>query len=487
MSVRGLTALSFAVRPRVVLKYFGLLSLSLIGMAGPPALVALACADWGFAARCGAIVVLVAGAGLPLSRLRAPTNLQTNEALAVTALLFVAAAALMVWPFSAAGMSVVDAVFEAVSGITTTGLSTLASVEGLPRSVLFTRACMQWYGGLAIIVLALPLVLEPGTVARRFGESAGEEDLVGSTRVRARRALAVYAVLTLLAILALLAGGVPAFDAVAHGLAAVSTGGFSSHDDSLAGLHRTAGSALLTLFSFAGAISFATYHRSWRSRSWQSIAGDLEVRWLLALALVTTLAIAWLELDGADGSGSMSLADSAMLAVSAQTTTGFTPEPVTALTPASRLCLIGAMFIGGSAGSTAGGIKIVRFLLVLRVVRLVLRRTALGRHAVADVEFAGARPGEAELRTAMVIVLLYVGVVFLSWLPFVAMGLPPLDALFEVVSATGTVGLSAGIAGPDLSAWLEALLCLDMLMGRLEIVAVLVVMAPRTWMGQRNE
>jgi trk system potassium uptake protein TrkH len=174
-----------------------------------------------------------------------------------------------------------------------------------------------------------------------------------------------------------------------------------------------------------------------------------------------------------------------MLAVSAQTSTGFAPVAVTELGPGSQLWLMGSMFVGGSAGSSAGGIKIIRFLILLRLLQMVLRRTALARHAVADIEVAGSRPGEGELRTVLVVGLLYIVTIFASWLPLVASGLPPLAALFEVVSAIGTVGLSAGITGPDLAAWIKVLLCIDMLMGRLEIVAVLVLLAPHTWFGKR--
>jgi trk system potassium uptake protein TrkH len=175
------------------------------------------------------------------------------------------------------------------------------------------------------------------------------------------------------------------------------------------------------------------------------------------------------------------------MAFSAQTTAGFSSLNVSELDSASKLLLIFPMLIGGNLGSTAGGMKIFRLLVLLRLVALAVQRTRLPSRAVVEPRLNGVRLEAGEIERALVVILLFGLTVVLSWVPFVAMGYNPLDSLFEVVSATGTVGLSAGITSPTLPPLLKGVLCFDMLMGRLEILAILVVFYPGTWIGRRAE
>jgi trk system potassium uptake protein TrkH len=145
------------------------------------------------------------------------------------------------------------------------------------------------------------------------------------------------------------------------------------------------------------------------------------------------------------------------------------------------------MLVGGGVGSTAGGFKLLRLLIAANVFRLILLRTCLPKHATIEPRLAGRRLQDEEIRAALLLILLFITVVALSWLPFVAMGYSPIDSLFEVVSATGTVGLSAGLTSSTLPAVLKSILCIDMLMGRLEIIAWLVMLYPGTWLGRRME
>lgn len=485
MPADGLATLAYAVRPRVVLKYFGQLSLSLAAMVAVPLVFALADGEQAFALRCAVVLAAILAAGIPLGRMAAPKGIQTNEALVIVALLFAAAALEMSWPLMAAGLSFVDAAFEAVSAITTTGLSTLATVDGVSATFLFTRAWMQWYGGLVIVVLALALVIQPGQMARRLsGAEGGEEDLVAGTRVRARRVLAVYAALTVAGVAALGLLGVPALDAVVHTLAAVSTGGFSSHDQSLAALAGWPARAAVTVISFAGAVSFMLYWRLWR-RDLRAVWRDEELRALLVAALAVTLALVGsMALSGGGWSWGEALAHAPFLAVSAQTTTGFSTLAVGELDGASKLVLIVSMGIGGDVGSTAGGIKIVRLLLVLRLLQFIFLRASVSPHAVVDAETAWKR-SSAEIQAMVTVVFLFLAVILVSWLLFLLAGHDGLDALFDVVSATATTGLSTGVTAPGLHPLLKGVLSLDMLMGRLEIVAVLLLFYPRTWAGRR--
>ncbi len=155
-----------------------------------------------------------------------------------------------------------------------------------------------------------------------------------------------------------------------------------------------------------------------------------------------------------------------------------------AFDPASKLVLIGSMIVGGDLGSTAGGIKILRLLVILHLAHQIVVNTCLPRHAVVPPRVAGRHMDHEELTTALTTVLWYAIIVVVSWLPFLVLGVAPLDALFEVTSAVATAGLSAGVAGPALHPLLKLVLVADMLLGRVEIIAVLVLLYPGTWLGR---
>jgi trk system potassium uptake protein TrkH len=176
-----------------------------------------------------------------------------------------------------------------------------------------------------------------------------------------------------------------------------------------------------------------------------------------------------------------------MMGFSAQTTTGFASLPVIEMDPVSKLVMIMSMLVGGSVGSSAGGFKLLRLVIFIRMLQLIIRRSAMPPHAVAEPYLGGHKLETDDMLRALQLILLFVGIMVLSWLPFVWFGYDPLDALFEVASACGTVGLSTGITRPELEPALKAVLCFDMLAGRLEIIALLVVLYPHNWIGRREE
>jgi trk system potassium uptake protein TrkH len=145
-----------------------------------------------------------------------------------------------------------------------------------------------------------------------------------------------------------------------------------------------------------------------------------------------------------------------------------------------------SMMIGGSVGSTSGGIKIFRFLMVLALIRLILQRACAPPHAVVEPRLGTRQLEYEDLSRALLLTVLFTGLIFISWALFLAGGFDPLDALFEVTSAAGTVGLSTGITTAELPGWLKAVLCFDMLAGRLEIIALLVMVYPGTWRERRT-
>jgi trk system potassium uptake protein TrkH len=240
------------------------------------------------------------------------------------------------------------------------------------------------------------------------------------------------------------------------------------------------------LFGVAGSLPLYLYFRVYAS-GWRDFVRDSQVpaigfACLLAAGVLTVL------LGAGDGhTWLQSLYHGPLLALSAQTTTGFSTTNVGELDSASKLLLILAMLIGGGVGSTAGGIKVLRLLILLGVVQQMVIRTCLPTHAVSEPHLAGRKLNEFEIRDALVVAILFMVVIVISWFVFLTLGEDPLGSLFEVVSATGTVGLSTGICRPALPALLRIVLCIDMLMGRLEVFAWLVVLHRGTWFGKRTD
>jgi trk system potassium uptake protein TrkH len=480
-------ALVIAARWHVVLAHLGRMVWPLAGLVGIPAGVALAVGDTDLAWRFGVTTVGALGIGLALTRLPIPPELRRNEAMAVVTLTFAIGAAVLVWPLMAAGVAPIDAVFEAVSGMTTTGLTTLATVEDKSAGFLFARAWSQWYGGLVVVVLALALVMEPGLVTKRLstGLEGQEGDLLGGTRARAKRALAVYAALTVVGIAAVAALTGDPWLALLHVLTAISTAGFAAQDDGLASV-APAARAVLGLLSILGAVSLLLMWRAAEARRPGLLIGDGACRTLITLLVLGTAILWGFRVFSAGVEPLAALAEAVQLSVWTQTSTGFSTIDIATLDPASQVVLIIQMMIGGDAGSTSGGIKIPRLLVVLAVIRLILLRPSMPPHALTGPSTVGGRTKPEEAVTTLTILSLFLSVALGTWVVFLLHGLPPLASLFDVVSALGTVGLSAGVVGPDLPAHLKALLALVMLMGRLEVVAVLVLVHPATWFGVKG-
>lgn len=482
-----INVLTFAVRGRVVLKYCGQLGLMLAVLTLVPLSVALAETEWQRALRYAVLCVSLLLVGARLARLPAPARIQDNEALTITGAAFVISPLLMSWPMMTGNIAFMDALFEAISGVTTTGLSTLGSVEYRSSTFLFARAWMQWYGGLGIVVLSVALLMGHQAAARRLVDpSESGEMLIVTARTHARHSFMVYLCLTLLGLALVWPLTGDGFTAVLHVLSAVSTGGFSPLDTSLGGLASAATVAVMAV-AFLGAVSLPLYwrvtHAGWGG-GFRALFGDVELRALLIMGLLVGGLLTWLAWRHGMGTPWY---HGLMMGFSAQTTTGFATLPVENMDPASKLVMIISMLVGGSVGSSAGGFKLLRLLILLRLLQLMIHRAAMPPHAVAEPYLAGQKLEMDDMLRAQQLILLFIGIIVLSWLPFVAMGYDPLDALFEVVSACGTAGLSTGITRPELEVVLKGILCFDMLAGRLEIVALLIVLYPRNWIGRREE
>lgn len=477
--------LSYAARFPVLAKYFGQLCLVVAALTILPLAVSLMQGETHITFRYAIIIVTLAGVGGILGRMQAPRDMQVNEAIVLAAFMFLFTPLVMSFPMMGSGLNFPNALFETISAATTTGLSTVENLETMPQTFLFARAWMQWYGGLGIVVFSLALLFRPGTAAKRLSVTeAKEEDLVGGTKAHARRVLVVYVILTGTGILLLLIERVRFFDALLYTMASVSTGGFAPHDNSLAALESPFIHFSVILICLAGAVPLCFYYKLYKKER-RPTTDALQLRWLLIMGGLMSLLLGICMVSTEELGWMQALHHATVLAFSAQTTAGFSVIDLSEIHAGSKLILIMTMAVGGGIGSTAGGFKILRLLIIINLLRVLLRRACATRHAVIEPRIAGRRVEETEIQETLLIVLLFVAVILFSWLPFVLMGYHPMDSLFEVVSATGTVGLSAGVVTSEMPILLKGILCVDMLLGRLEILAWLVMVYPRTWIGRR--
>jgi len=482
---KSLASVSYAVRPTVVAQYVGALCLLLALSGSVPLLFTLFVEGRTHAASQALVYGGLAVLGLLLGGKRGQVELQRNEALVIVVLTFMIAAVASALPMMDRGLTFSSALFESVSGITTTGLSTIADVQAQAPGLLFTAAWLQWIGGLGIMVLAFALLFGQGVNAMRLtGVLSERSGMLGGTRAHGHIVLAAYIGLTLLGITLLKLTGLDWFGSLTLGLAAVSTGGYSPYNASIGDLDEMAQTVVI-LLSVSGAFGMLLYYQLWR-REWRLVFRDPELRALWVFAALVAAGVALMLWRSGNMNAGDALQTGVMTALSAQSTTGFSVLPPASLDPTSKLLLIFSMLAGGGVGSTAGGIKLLRVLILLNLVRHLVVRSRLLEHAVVPPNFLGRTWSDDALLGVLLVVTLHLLVVGVSWLAFLPYGYDPLDALFEVVSACGTVGLSTGITSASLPGPLQAVLLADMLLGRLEVVAVLVFLAPRTWFGQHR-
>jgi trk system potassium uptake protein TrkH len=481
----GATTLEYPVRLPVIGRYLSQLGAMLAVLSLPACAVALIARDVRVALSYGLIAIGLAALAWIGRRLPRTESIQNNEGMVVVGLAFVLTPAIMAIPLAVGGLPVADALFEAVSAISTTGLSTLNTVEGASSTFLFERAWLQWCGGLGISVLSVALLMGHHAAARRLTNPVSEVNLVTTARMQARQILRVYVILTLAGTLALGVVLGDVFVPFLTMLSTLSTGGFSTSDASIASMPAT-GAWIVTTFSCLGAVPLLLYHQVLAGKP-GSLVADPELHALLVLVLAASAAVSLSLWWNVGLSPAQAIRHGVMLGASAQTTTGFSSTNVGALDPLSKSFLMVSMFVGGGSGSTAGGIKLLRLLIILRLVQYYLRRVAMPPHAVVRPRLSGQVIGRQETDLALLIAALFAMTIGVSWMTFVAYGYAPLDALFEVTSAVGTVGLSTGITAPELQGPLKMVLCVDMLLGRLEALALLVILYPATWIGKRAE
>lgn len=472
------------VNTKAILKYIGILLVVFAVAMFVPVFAGVILGEIGSAMYYAATSIVTLIIGYTLYRLLPEYDLKTKEATIIAALIFPISAFISSIPMSlSTGLPLVNAFFESVSAITTTGLS-VASADMNPL-FLFTRSWSQWLGGIGIIIVVLAVFVHPGVTAFKLYKATYEDSKLRPNVIAATHLLGkIYIGITGIAFLFLFLSGMSLFDSICHAFSSVSTGGFSTHTESIGAFEGILIPFIVTISCIMGSVSFALYPEILKKP--KLLINNLQFRYFCVIAFIGIL-IYMLILSKDIGSFIIRVPDAGFQVFSALTTAGFSTVDLSTLPDSSKGLLSGLMWIGGSIGSTAGGIKIFRIIVLAKVIQLIFYNYFLPREAITPLKVKDNVIETNELYTLISFVTLYIVILVVSVFIFMVYGINPMDSIFEVSSAIGTVGLSAGVTDAAMPFTLKLVLCADMLLGRIEIIPLCILLMPRTWISRKNK
>ena len=438
------------------------------------------------------MLILCIGAFLWLPVYKVKKELRLRDGFIVVVLFWAGLGLIGAMPFLLASypdMSFTDSLFESVSGLTTTGATVIIGIEQLPKSIQFYRQELQWLGGMGIIVLAVAILpmLGIGGMQLYRAETPGpikDSKLTPRITETAKALWYIYLSLTIACAFMYWFAGMSLFDAVSHSFSTVSIGGFSTHDQSIGYFNSGLINAIAVVFMVIAGINFTLHFISWRSLSLNTYRRDSEVKAFISVLLILcVITCIYLSLQTSYGASLDTLNHGIFQSVSIATTTGFTTTSYQDWPTFLPVLLIFASFMGACAGSTGGGLKVIRVLLLYKQGKREIRRL-VHPNAIIPIKLGGKRVDESIINAVWGFFAAYVAVFALLLILLMATGLNQVTAFSAVAACLNNLGPGLGEVGAhytginDMSKWL---LCLAMLLGRLEIFTLLVLLTPTFW------
>jgi trk system potassium uptake protein TrkH len=479
------------MRSQVIIRTLGVLFLLFSTTLLPPIGVAWYYRDGElthFSVTFAIAVVLGLTFWLPLRRRR--SVIHSTDGFAIVALMWTAISVLGAVPFMLGlDLSFADAFFESASGYTTTGATVIVGLDALSPSILFYRQELQWLGGIGVIVLAIALLpmLGIGGMQLYKAETPGpfkSEKLTPRITRTARNVSALYVALTAVCALSFWLAGMSAFDAIAHSLSTLSTGGYSTHDASIAYFDSFAIETVAVIFMLIGGISFGTHFAAWQALRLSPYFRDAQVRAFVGTVALLTIAIAVVLVDnGVADSAAQAFRLASFEVVSIITTTGFGIADFSMWPLALPVLLMFAGFIGGCAGSTSGGIKTIRLVVLAKQMSVHVQRL-VHPQVVRRIKVDGHVVPESVIDSIWGFFAVYVLVFVVLMITVMMDGLDQITAFGAVATCINNVGPGLGevastfVNVPPMS---KIVLAFAMLLGRLEIFTFLVLLSPTFW------
>jgi trk system potassium uptake protein TrkH len=419
--------------------------------------------------------------GVALERLR------RVEGLGIVAAAWMVIALLAAIPYIAAGLGFVDALFESMSGLTTTGATVFTDFTTFGRGIFFWRGLTQWLGGVGVIALFIAVLPRLAIGGRElfFAEAAGptDEKLTPQLRHTAIALWKIYGALSAAQVAALMLAGMTLYDALCHTFTTMAAGGFSPHPQSIAGYQSASIDWIITVFMFVAGTNFALQYRAVRG-SRHALVQDEEFRAYTGVVIVATILVA-VALLGQGLGGHDAIRHGAFQVVSILTTTGFASVDFELWSDQAKVVLFLLMFIGGCAGSAGGGPKVVRHILMARFTLRELKRT-LHPRAILPVKLGGRVVPEHILRDVQVFMLFYLLTFAVGATVVVLLGADLMTGITASIACLGNIGPGFGPVGPmgsfaDLHPISKIVLTASMWIGRLEVLTVLVLFRLEVW------
>ena len=479
----------FFVIQRILGVLFTIFSLTLL----PPALVAWISKDGLttlFLEAFGILLFLGLLLWLPVFTVR--RELRLKDGFIVVVLFWVTLGLAGALPLSLAEslhMSVTDAVFESISGLTTTGATVLTQIDDLPLSILYYRQQLQWLGGMGIIVLAvaiLPMLGIGGMQLYRAETPGPMKDTKLTPRITetAKALWYIYLGLTIACALGYWAAGMEVFDAVAHSFSTIAIGGFSTHDASIGYFHSTLIESVAIVFMLLAGINFSLHFVAWRGMTFKPYLHDTEFKTyigiLIFVAFVTTLSLYLTQTFDKLGSG---ISHGIFHAVSIGTTAGFTTTQYYQWPIFLPVLLLFTSFIGGCAGSTGGGLKVIRVVLLFKQGMREINRL-IHPNAVIPIKLGNNTVSYTVMDAIWGFFAAYVAIFTLMLLALMATGMDQITAFSAMAACMNNLGPGLGEVAQNYASindFAKGVLSMAMLLGRLEIFTLLVIISPAFW------
>jgi trk system potassium uptake protein TrkH len=435
------------------------------------------------------LLYLIVGGSLVITNKNVELKISIKEAFIITVLSWILLAMLCAIPFiyTQLQLSVVDAIFESMSGITTTGATILNNIDDLPKGILIWRALLQWLGGIGIVVIALVILpfLRIGGMQlfHLEGDDPYDKFLPKISSV-VTKIIFVYSCLTALLVILYFTNGMTLFDAIAHSFTTISTGGFSTHNDSFAYFQSNSILNIAIVFMIIGSIPFLLLAQTTLTNN--ALFKDHQVRVLIFILIIAIALIYFFARPYVEGSTLNQLSTISFNTISIISGTGYVSSNFEEWGNYASVLFLLLMFIGGCAGSTTGGLKVFRFQILFKYIHLHLKKM-LQPHMVLSAQFNGKKVPESTYESVMTFFFVYIITFASSALLLSFSGLDFLTCVSAAASAISNVGPGLGeIIGPEgnysnLTDYSKLVLMLTMFLGRLEMLTIFVLLIPSFW------
>jgi trk system potassium uptake protein len=485
--------IAYVINPRTITWVLGSFLAYLSASMMVPYLYALTTDHIDQAAMLDASLVTALAAALLLlvGRNRERRDLHHREGILLVSLIWIVICGFGALPFyfSESYSTVTDAVFEATSGFTTTGATVIADIDGLSRPIHLWRCFSHWLGGMGIVLLGLailPLLGQSGNALYHAEFSGASSERMSPRIVETARALwRLYVLLTVAETILLMFAGMDAFEAVCHAFSTLGTGGFSTRTASIAGFNSPLIEYIVILFMFLAGVSFIQHYRFWIERKTGEVFRDYEFRAYFLLILGASVIITLTLLSNSEMTFESAMRTSLFQVVSILSTTGFVTTDFGLWLPVLQLLLLMLMFVGGCTGSTAGGLKVARIVLVVQTLYRDFRQLSEPQ-GIFRIRAGGEVLPELAITGLLNLIFLALFVMLLASLLVSATGVDLTTSVSSVIACQFNIGPGLGAVGPaynfgELAPFAKWVLSFCMIAGRLEFYTFLILFTGAFW------